>query len=235
MSAADLRWRRAERTSLVLVTPEPRPLAVFGRTASDGVRALLEERGIVFLGGRHVSGSDDEGLDLVPRARLAADVVVTLPQLEGPRIHGLPCNHAGFLPTDSYGRVRSSPSVFAAGDVTTFPLKHGGIAAQEADAVAETIAALAGAPVRPSPFRPVLRGVLLTGRAARYLRTELDAGDGGESEITTDMLWWPPAKIVGKYLAPYLAARSRFELRPPSVGEEIELALPLVGEGHDGP
>jgi sulfide:quinone oxidoreductase len=43
--------------------------------------------------------------------------------------------------------------VLAAGDATDFPVKHGDIAAQQADAVAETIAAQLGAIAAPEPFR----------------------------------------------------------------------------------
>ena len=38
------------------------------------------------------------------------------------------------------------PHIFAAGDATSEPIKQGGLAAQQADAAAEAIAAEAGAP-----------------------------------------------------------------------------------------
>jgi sulfide:quinone oxidoreductase len=224
MSAVHLHGRGAA-AEISLVTPELRPLDLFGRAASDEVGALLAEQDIAFLGGRHVSGGDDEGLDLVPGGRIECDYVVTLPRLEGPRIPGLPCDLAGFLPTDQQGRVRDAPNVFAAGDVTAFPVKQGGIAAEQADAVASALAVLAGAPVTAAPFRPILRGLLLTGTVARYLRSELAGGTGESSVVATDMLWWPPSKIVGRHLAPYLAARSGFEIVPPPAGRGIELAL----------
>ena len=65
--------------------------------------------------------------------------------------------------------------VYAAGDATTFPLHQGGLAAQQADAAAESIAASLGAIAEAEPFRPVLRGVLLTGGAPLYLRAVLGA------------------------------------------------------------
>ena len=46
----------------------------------------------------------------------------------------------------------------------------GGLAAQRADAAAATIAADLGMPVQPAPFRPVRRGLLLTGEAPLYRR-----------------------------------------------------------------
>ena len=66
--------------------------------------------------------------------------------------------------------------VWAAGDAIAFPIKQGGLAAQQADAAAEAIAAEAGADIAPQPFRPVLRGVLLTGRGRRWIRRDLDGG-----------------------------------------------------------
>ena len=95
--------------------------------------------------------------------------------------------------------------VYAAGDVTTFPVKQGGLATQQADAAAEAIAAAAGIDVVPQAFRPVLRGLLLTGSGPRYLRHELGGGAGHTSEASPEPLWWPPAKIVGRHLAPFLA------------------------------
>ena len=65
-------------------------------------------------------------------------------------------------------------AVLAAGDATTFPIKQGGLATQQADAAAATIAHALGATVEPTPFAPVLRGLLLTGGAPLYLRAELD-------------------------------------------------------------
>ena len=56
--------------------------------------------------------------------------------------------------------VRGVDDVYAAGDMTTFPLKQGGIAAQMADAAASAIAVRAGVPVAQHPFRPVIRGLL---------------------------------------------------------------------------
>ena len=116
--------------------------------------------------------------------------------------------------------------VYAAGDITTFPVKQGGIAAQQADAAAEAIAAAAGADVDPAPFQPVLRGLLLTGGEPRYLRSELAAGRDlvGEPEP----LWWPPAKIVGRYLAPFLAGLAGAEGQPRAgvgFGRAVEVEL----------
>ena len=82
----------------------------------------------------------------------------------------------GFIPTDLHGLVEGELDVYAAGDATTCPIKQGGVATQQADAAAEAIAARLGAPVEPQPFRPVLRGLLLTGGEPRYMRAEVSGG-----------------------------------------------------------
>ena len=55
-------------------------------------------------------------------------------------------------PSTSTAPSTGSTGVYAAGDVTTFPLKQGGLAAQQADAAAEAILAGLGVPLMPRPF-----------------------------------------------------------------------------------
>jgi sulfide:quinone oxidoreductase len=142
---------------------------------------------------------------LVTGSSLPAERVVALPHLEGSQILGIPQDADGFIATDSSGRVEGLSRVYAAGDITQFPIKQGGIGAQQADALAELIAARAGAPVIPERFRPVLRSLLLTGGAPLYLRSEPTRGRGDAGTVSTEPLWWPPAKIAGRHLAPFLA------------------------------
>jgi CBS domain-containing protein len=191
--------------TLALVTPEHEPLQVFGREASDAVRALLDENGIALHTRAYPAEARAGELLLVGGGIVVADRVVALPRLHGPRIGGIPQTSEGFIPVDLHGRVSGVANVYAAGDVTRFPIKQGGIAAQQAEAAAEAIAADAGLEVTPRPFRPVLRGLLLTGAAPRFLRAELAGGAGETSRASPDALWWPPAKIAGRHIAPFLA------------------------------
>ena len=229
MTAAYLAERGLERVELALVTPEDEPLQLFGRAGSEAVRQLLDERGISAQTGSCPVEFVDGELRLVPEGTIAADRVVALPRLRGPRIDGLPQTVEGFLPVDAHGQVHGLADVFAAGDITSFPVKQGGIAAQQADAAAELIAANAGADIAPQPFRPVLRGLLLTGGQPRYLRHELTGGAGDVSAASPEPLWWPPAKIVGRYLAPFLSAFAGVEsppeapAAPGAVPVEVEL------------
>jgi sulfide:quinone oxidoreductase len=129
---------------------------------------------------------------------------VALPELYGPAVPGLPEAPDGFIPVDTNCQVRGVERVYAAGDTTDFAIKYGGIAAQQADTAAQAIAALAGAPVQPETFHPVIHGMLLTGALPRYLRADITGGQPITSEITLQPTWSSPDKIVARYLAPYL-------------------------------
>jgi sulfide:quinone oxidoreductase len=190
-----------------IVTPEAAPLEVFGQAASRDVRRLLSERDITFHGLRSPVEVHGGILHTTPAGGVPADRVVALPRLRGIHLEGLPVDGDGFVPTDGHGRVAGLADVYAAGDVTTFPVKQGLIATQQADAVAEAIAEDAGAGVEPRPFVPTLRGLLLTGDGAHSLAA--DAGRGLDAEPE----WWPPVKIPGLYLAPYLAGLAAQDAR----------------------
>jgi sulfide:quinone oxidoreductase len=157
--------------------------------------------------GRYPVEAANGELTLAPSGTVLADLVVALPRLRGEPPDGIPRDADGFVPTDRHGRIAGLEDAYAAGDVTTFPVKQGGLAAQQAGAVAEVIAASAGAPVTPQPFRPILRGLLLTGAEPAYLRTDLSRGPRHTTIAQGEPIWWPPGKIVGRHLAPYLAER----------------------------
>jgi sulfide:quinone oxidoreductase len=194
------------------ITPEPEPLAIFGPAASLTAHQMLEPEGITFIGS---AGADvQRGAVLLDRRmeRIEVDRIVCLPLLEGPRTPGVPTDADGFILVDADGQVRSVPNVYAVGDATTFPVKQGGLACQQADAVAELIAATAGAAVEPTPFRPVLRGKLMTGGRDRFLRYDIACGVGA-GQVSAQPLWWPPTKIAGRYLSPYLLDRDEADIR----------------------
>jgi sulfide:quinone oxidoreductase len=208
MTAADCAVHDRSDVELSLITPEEQPLGIFGNGASAAVRRLLRERRVALHTSSYGVPSRPGWLDVSPGARCqAVDRIVTLPQLAGPRLRGIPCGRDGFIRTDAHGRVAGLDGVFAAGDATAFPVKQGGLAAQQADAAAEAIAASAGAGIDPRPFRPVLRGVLLTGGPARYLRSDISGDAGDDSTIADEALWWPPNKLCCRYLAPYLSSQ----------------------------
>jgi len=199
------------QAKVTLVTAEERPLGVFGRAASEHITGLLAEAGIELITGEYPQAFERGHLWVVPERSIHADRVIGLPVLEGPRLPGLPYDMHGFIPVNPYGAVTGVADIYAAGDVSNFPLKQGGIATQEADCVAEVLAARAGADLEPKPFRPVLRGMLLTGSEPAYMRAEVSGGRG-DSVAGSGALWWPPSKIAGHYLSPYLALRHGLRL-----------------------
>lgn len=223
MTSTYVAARGLDPVRIILVTPEDAPLGIFGRTASDAVRALLRDRGIEVHTGASPTLVADGLLVMARGEPISADRVVTLPVLEGPRLAGVPHDGAGFIPTDEYGRVEGLDAIFAAGDATTFPVKQGGIATQQADVAAEGVAAAAGAPLTPQPFRPVLRGLLLTGGWPGHLRAELHGDEGKASMMEMEPLWWPPSKVAGYYLSRYVATLVAAEPPPPEGGIQIEI------------
>ncbi len=142
--------------AVTIVTPEESPLAIFGIGASGAVAELLAEAGIEMVTSAYAE---------VPRAgevvvnpgdrRLEVDRMVALPELFGPAVRGLHTSEPRLHPRrrprpgERRGTACTPP-----GTPTDFAVKQGGISAQQADAAAESIAALAGAPVEPKPFHP---------------------------------------------------------------------------------
>jgi sulfide:quinone oxidoreductase len=199
-------------TSVTLVTPEDAPLAIFGVEASTTVAALLEESGVTTITSSYAEVPAAGEVVMFPGDRRQKfDRVVALPELFGPTVRGLPAAERGFIPIDVHGKVRGVKHVYAAGDATDFAVKHGGIAAQQADAAAEAIAALTGIPIHPKPFDPVIHGMLLTGGEPKYLTARIAGGHGFSSTISDTPTWSPPRKIAAKYLAPYLDRHDRRE------------------------
>jgi sulfide:quinone oxidoreductase len=222
-----------DRVRFTLVSPEDRPLAMFGIPASEAIAELLEEHAIDFVGSSYPSVGRGFVIADPGGRRIEADRIVALPTLDGRRLAGVPADGDGFIPVDAHGRVPSVSGVYAAGDGTNFPIKQGGLATQQADAVAEAIAAEVGAAVDPEPFRPVLRGLLLTGGDERYLRNAV-AGGGGEGELAARTLWWPPTKIAGRYLSGYLFGRDEARSLEAARPGHLKVELPLDSHAEAG-
>jgi sulfide:quinone oxidoreductase len=196
--------------AVTLVTPEDAPLAIFGANASSTVSELLQRAHIQTITSAYAEVPHSGEVVINPGdRRLRVDRVIALPELYGPSIRGIPLAEHGFIRVNPYGQVPDVGPIYAAGDATDFTVKHGGIASQQADTAAQSIAALAGAPVTPEPFHPVIHGMLLTNGKPRYLTAQITGGHGFSSEITDTPTWSPPTKIAAKYLAPYLDTHDR--------------------------
>jgi sulfide:quinone oxidoreductase len=190
--------------AITIVTPEDAPLAIFGATVTNAVAELLERARIKTIQSAYAEIPHPGEISINPGNRhLQVDRIVALPELYGPGVRGVPLSEHGFYHVDAHCKLVGSERIYAAGDATEFAVKFGGIAAQQADAAAEAIAALAGADVTPEPFRPVMHGILLTAEEPRYLTARITGGQGFDSEIS-DTPTWSPTKIAAKYLAAYL-------------------------------
>jgi sulfide:quinone oxidoreductase len=227
MTARDVSSAGIDGVELFFVTPEVRPLDAFGSEASAMVGGMLSEEGIDFIGSTFADVG--HGFVLAGDRRIDVDRTLALPVPSGPAVPGLPGDPAGFIPVDEHGGVQGLERVYAAGDVTTFRIKQGGLAAQQAVAAAEAIIAAHGADLDPQPFRPVLRGMLLTGGPRRWLRAPAGATPG-HSQAALHALWWPPGKIATRYLAPYLMGREEAELitAVPEGAHEVEREIELL-------
>jgi sulfide:quinone oxidoreductase len=210
LMTAERAYDTSAEVAITIVTPEDAPLAMFGTGVSQGVAGLLTERRIEVITSAYAEVPGAGVVEISPGNRSRNfDRVVALPQLQGPALPGVPEASDGFIAVDEHCQVRGLERVYAAGDATEFPVKYGGIAAQQADTAARAIAALAGAPVEPEPFDPLVHGVLLTGRAPLYLRAHITGGHGSSSELSQEPWSDSPAKIAAKYLAPYLDQRDQ--------------------------
>jgi sulfide:quinone oxidoreductase len=201
--------------SVTILTPERAPLAVFGDHASGEVAQLLADRGIELITSAYCEVPSTKTVTIAGGSRqLQFDRIVALPELRGPAMPGIPGDGGGFIPVDEFCAVRGLNRVYAAGDATDFPVKHGGIAAQQADTAARSIAALAGAPIIPERFDPVLEGVLLTGSKPRYFAARLSGGRGSDPEVLSTPVGASTPKIAARYLAAHLEQQTPHGFEP---------------------
>ena len=197
----------SRRLELSIVIADRQPLPALGPEAGALMTGLLADAGIALY-------TETEALIRSPRRvllkpsgkQLHPDVVVMLPSLIGPNVRGIPgYAEDRFLHVDEYCRVRHSGGhIYAAGDATDLPVKHGGLGAQQADTAAAGIAHLAGCGPAPEPLRPVVDATLLTADGPRYLSAQLIAGRGWHTQLHDQPPWGTAAKVVAAELASYL-------------------------------
>ena len=119
LMSATLAAEAGRTPQLTIVTPESRPLEVFGEHAGRQMEELLAELGFdLFTRARAevpdphevIIGQTDRGTEQQP-SRRRVDRVVALPELVGPHLRGLPSVDQGFIPTDhSRSGLRCSPT-----------------------------------------------------------------------------------------------------------------------------
>jgi sulfide:quinone oxidoreductase len=205
LMTADRAYDTQEGVQVTLATPESAPLALFGAGVSQALRGLLDDAGIRLVLDAKVEVPALGQVIVKPgEGALVVDRVVALPQLHGPAVRGIATAAHGFIPVDPYGRVPAVQDIYAAGDAVDYPIKHGGISAQQADTVARTLAASIGVAVTPEPFRPEIHGTLLTGGRPKYFSARVGQEHGFDSQVADESTWSPPGKITARLLGPYL-------------------------------
>ena len=204
LTAAERDARRIRGVEITLLTHEPSPLELFGPATAQLVAAKLDEAGVALRLSSTAERFDGRELHLAGGQVLGLDQVIALPRLEVPRLPGLPQRDHGFLPTDDRMRVEGLDDVWAAGDVTAFPIKQGGLAGQQADIAAGAIAARAGATIEVQPFQPILRAALITGETPDFMQAPVGEPRAGIASVGR-AAWSPRAKLSAGHLGPYLA------------------------------
>jgi sulfide:quinone oxidoreductase len=226
MTAEDVWSMNGDDAEIHLVTPEREPLEIFGSEASAAVAQLLAAAHISLHRGASATIPHSGIIEIGPGRQINVDCVVALPRLEGADIDGIPADADGFIPVDDDGLVDGLADVYAVGDATDRPIKHGGLACQQADVTAARIARRAGADTAVPALAQVLHGRLLTGRGELFLRRGLDDDEGSTNDGPR---LWAPAKVSGRYLAPYLVAKN--VVHPPArradPGPGIDVCVPL--------
>jgi sulfide:quinone oxidoreductase len=229
MAASHLADMGDRSEAIDLVTAENEPLAIFGTAASERLRTELDRAGVRLHTGVAPARMGAGGLTLMDGSLIRCDRAIALPRLEVPPLTGVAQGPHGFIATDSRMRVSESSDIYAVGDASWFPIKQGGLAAQEADVAATAIAARLGSDIKDEPFRPELRAALLTADGPIYLRT----GAATEPEAVSDApLWWPPGKVAGRLLSPFIAYQARQSNQPLPPLIDLEPASPTEVEDH---
>ena len=192
--------------AVLLVTPEDSPLSALGINASAEVADLLGRSGITTITSASCQIREHGRIDLYPlRSSILVDQIIALPELFAPSLPGVPTSaERGFVTIDSHGAVHGLTRVYAAGDITDTPIKHGGLSADQADVAAHTIAALAGAPVEPRALRPALHLMLLGAERPLFIRSQMLGEHGVDLELSNDPLWSPAQRLHSEYLGPVL-------------------------------
>jgi sulfide:quinone oxidoreductase len=211
-----------------LITAEKEPLDVFGAGASQRLRAELDRVGVRLHTGVAPARVAAGGLTLMDGSVVQCDRAFALPRLEVSPLDGVAQGPHGSISTDSRMRVAGCPDVYAVGDASWFPIKQGGLAAQQADVAATAIAAGIDSGLEDAPFRPELRAALLTADGPIYLK----AGAGEAGAVSDAPLWWPPGKVAGRLLTPFIADQARESNQPLPALIDLEPASPGEVEDH---
>ena len=166
MTAREL--ARSNVEGVAAAPPQP------GGSASGAVRRRRAARAPAACWPRRGSSSSAR-----PRTgSAAADYVVTLPLLRGPELAGVPTTPPdGFIAVDEHGQVKDSPTCTPPATGSTFRSSRVGSRRSRRMPWPSTSPPRMERASSPMPFRPVLRGMLFTGEAPLYMRSDVPGAD----------------------------------------------------------
>ena len=223
LTAVHLADSGAGSVAIELVTPEPEPLQLFGAAASEAILELFDLHGM-----RLVTDAVPVEVAKAPSASSAVRPSRRTTSSRFPASRGrafrasLMTAAASSRSTSTSGCAATTTSSLPATPQTSRSSRAGSRPSRRTPPPKRSLPRPEPTS-SPQPFTPVLRGLLLTGLTPRFLRLALGKHD---TELDTEALWWPPAKIVGRYLAPLLAAQLHVSAAPPhSEGVEIDVEL----------
>ncbi len=223
-----------ENIQFTLVTPEERPLAMFGGPASEAVAQMLSDEGIEFVGSSYPTVGHGYVVADPGGRRIDADRAVSLPALEGRRLAGVPADEAtGSSPSTPTGACVASPACTPRVTASTSPSSKAASRPSRPTPWPRRSRRRSAQTSIPEPFRPVLRGLLLTGGDDRFMRHTV-AGGGGEGEVSGRTLWWPPTKIAGRYISGYLFDRDDAQIIEDIHSHHLEIEIPLDAHAAAG-
>lgn len=205
------RERIRDRVEIGWSTFEDSYIQAFGPRLHALVLGEFVRRGIDGATGQVVSEVTPEEIRCADGTRRPYDHLIAFPPyVAAVRYDGLPSDERGFLQTEAQTRqVVGLPGVYAPGDAGDFPVKQAFLAFLQADAVADHIAAEAGAHAFEKPFDPVSLCIMemydqatfaqvplaLTGDPAHPVKVRPDAD--GDYHVGTGRTWRLGKKVLG--------------------------------------
>ena len=224
LSAARLR-ERGVRAQVVMTSPEAAPLEAFGTDASAAVADLLDARGIEFVDCARAIAADAGAVELDDGRRIEARAVITLPDLVGRRVPGPAAGcrglHRGGRPRSRAGRRRR----LRRGRRHHLPAQAGRPGHAAGRCRRRGDARRTGRAHRAAPVRACPQGRPLHRSASRP--TSAPPPDGRGAAPRAYAMWWPPSKIAGRHLAPYLAIRGGAPRAPEARPEHDAIAVTI--------
>ena len=189
---------------LTFVTPEERPLAIFGPGPSDDVRELLEHAGITVHCSVHAEVPRKGSSSCAPVARRslrpdrhARAASRARDPLAAERRRRIPTDRQPRPRRRRRGRIRGGrrhelPDQTGRDRMPAGRRRRGGD--REGRRRIARAAFVQAGPARAADHR---RGIALHAH-------DLSGREGDTAQTSPETLWWPPSKVAGRYLAPYL-------------------------------